>query len=277
MKLQDKLRQTRAERRALLAANFYNLETCRGILTAARELRQPVILQMTRGSIDYMGLGTSTAMARALSVELKVESWLHLDHCDDPGLVKKCLEAGFDSVMIDASDKTLGENVSITRGVVRMAAEYGANVEAELGYVPKPGHDLDGDRFTNPAEAKYFVEETGVDALAVAVGSKHGFYKGEPHLDLERLRMIADATPAYLVLHGGSGIPDASLRAAIRNGIVKVNVATETKDAFTRTLKKVLSNDEEIDLRKTFPEAIEAVKALITRKLETISVKELRA
>ncbi len=277
MKLQDKLKQVQREKKALLAANFYNLETCKGILLAARELKLPVILQLTKSSIDYMGLRMATEIARTLSEELEVESWVHLDHCDNIELLKKCLDAGFDSVMIDASDRPLDENTRITARVVQLARSYGANVEAELGSVPKLGRELEADKFTDPVEAGSFVEETGVDALAVAIGSKHGFYKGEPKLDLKRLAAINAATKVALVLHGGSGIPDESLDRAIELGIVKVNIATETKDIFTRTLKNVLQEREEIDLRKTFPEAINSVKNLIMQKLKVVSrTKERR-
>ena len=274
MKLQDKLIQARKGKKALLAANFYNLETCKGIPSAAKELKQPVILQLTKSSIDYIGLSTAVGIGKTLSNDMDVESWIHLDHCDDFNLIEKCLDAGFDSVMIDASDKSFKENISITKRVVTLAGKYGANVEAELGSDPKLGKELENDKFTDPSEARKFCEETGVDALAVAIGSKHGFYKGEPKLDLERLRQINETADVCLVLHGGSGIPEASIKKAVELGIVKVNVATETKDTFTRTLKNVLSNSEEIDLRKTFPEAVKSVSNLIKEKMQIISIWE---
>ena len=271
MKLQEKFKLVRSEKKALLAANYYNMETCKGILHAARALEQPVILQLTKSSIEYMGLMTAVSIGRKISEELGVESWLHLDHCDEIQLVKKCLEAGFDSVMIDASDKQLEENIKVTKEVVKIAKDFNANVEAELGNVPKLGKELDSDKYTKPEEARYFVENTRVDALAVAIGSKHGFYKGEPKLDLERLKEIQQATNAFLVLHGGSGIPNTSLKKAIELGIVKVNIATEIKDTFTRTLKNVLTKSDEIDLRKTFPEAINSVEKLVKEKLRAIA------
>lgn len=271
MKIQEKLKYVRKEKKALLAANYYNLETCKGIMLAAQEMQQPIILQLTKSSINYMGLKTAVRIGRTLSEELGVESWLHLDHCDEIELIKKCLEEGFDSVMIDASDKSLKDNINITKNVVQMAKKYDANVEAELGNVPKLGSELENDKFTNPDEAKLFVQQTGVDLLAVAIGSKHGFYKGEPKLDLERLKLINHTINIGLVLHGGSGIPGTSLKTAIELGIVKVNVATETKDIFTKTLKNILVDSEEIDLRKTFPKAIDAVKNLIKDKLQIIT------
>ena len=161
MKLQDKLKQARVEKKALLAANFYNLETCKGILLAAKELRQPIILQLTKSSIDYIGLDTAVSIGRTLSHDMDVESWIHLDHCVDLKLIEKYLDAGFDSVMIDASDKTLEENISITKQVVTLAGKYNVNVEAELGSVPKLGKELENDKFTDPEEARKFYEETG--------------------------------------------------------------------------------------------------------------------
>ncbi len=272
MKLSEELKRARENRRALLAANYYNLETCKGILLAAKDLNQPVILQLTSSSIDYMGLKTAVEIGRTLSSQLGVKSWIHLDHSTDIELVEKCLDAGFDSVMIDASDKPFEKNTTITKKVVQLAKNYGVNVEAELGSVPKLGKDLDVDKFTDPDEARRFVQETGIDALAVAIGSKHGFYKGEPKLDFDRLDKISRSTNACLVLHGGSGIPAESLKKAIKLGIVKVNIATETKDTFMRALKVVLQSSEEIDLRKVFPEAIEAVRNLIVQKLNIISL-----
>ena len=271
MNLKEKLKLLQKERKALLAANYYNFETCKGILLAAKELNQPVILQLTKSSINYMGLKTAVCIGRTLSKELDIESWLHLDHCNEIDLIKKCLDVGFDSVMIDASEKSLEENISITKNVVQLAEAYDANVEAELGSVPKLGRELESDKFTNPDEAEFFVRHTKVNLLAVAIGSKHGFYKGEPKLDLERLKLINRIVDIGLVLHGGSGIPGSSLKDAIEFGIVKINVATETKDIFTKTLRNILSNSEEIDLRKTFPAAIDTVKELIIDKLQIIS------
>lgn len=271
MKLQQKLKQVQKQNKALLATNYYNFETCKGILLAAHELKLPVILQLTKSSLDYMGLRTAVRLGRSLSEELNVESWIHLDHCDEIETIKRCLDAGFDSVMIDASDKPFEENIAITQKAVELAKSYDVNVEAELGSVPKLGLDLEEDKFTKPDEAKLFVDETGVNALAVAIGSKHGFYKGEPRLDMDRLKEIQQATNACLVLHGGSGIPESSVKKAIELGMVKVNVATEIKDTFIRALKSILQSSEEIDLRKIFPKATEAVKILIEEKLKMVS------
>lgn len=271
MKLQEKLKSLRNQPAALLATNFYNFETLHGVLQAARNLHYPVILQLTRSSIEYMGLHVAFHMARAAITNTGVEAWIHLDHGDSPELVSQCLDAGFDSVMIDASEKPLDENIVLTRKVVEMARPYGACVEAELGYVAKLGQSTEHKGFTRPEEASRFVRETGVDALAVAIGTAHGFYKQEPRLDLELLSEIHRQTDAALVLHGGSGIPHPVLREAIKAGICKINLATEIKNIFMTTLKTVLKQQNDIDLRKVFPEATRAVTDLVSEKLRVVN------
>src|SRR5450759_492619 len=270
MKLQDKLLQLKAERKAILATNFYNFETLSGILQAASLLRMPVILQLSESSIRYMGLTVATAMAKTDIKEYAVEGWLHLDHGSSVEIVQSCLNEGFDSVMIDASEKSLDENIRITQQVVKIATDYDANVEAELGFVAKLGQKQNKQGFTQPLDATRFVDSTGVHALAIAIGSAHGFYKQAPNLDIELLARISDSIPTPLVLHGSSGIPDAMLQEAIRNGICKINLATETKNTFMLALKKRLKNNSEIDLRVVFPDATQAVVDLITQKLKII-------
>jgi ketose-bisphosphate aldolase len=271
MRLQDKYKELRRTQMALLATNFYNFETLEGVLQAAVRSHSPIILQLTRSSIEYMGLPVAVQMARSVIDHHGVEAWLHLDHGDSFELVARCLDQGFDSVMIDASEKPFFENIKITRKVVGLASKYGACVEAELGYVAKLGQSTEKEGFTLPEEASRFVDETGVDALAVAIGTSHGFYKQEPRLDLERLSRIREATNAALVLHGGSGVPHATLQDAIARGICKVNLATEIKNIFMKTLKSRLENESEIDLRKVFPDAIDAVSKLVAEKLKVVN------
>ena len=172
--LQQKLKEFQHARQALLATNFYNFETLKGVLQAACSERTPVILQLTKSSIAYLGLPVAVKLAEAMLKLYGVEGWVHLDHGDSYELAAQCLDAGFDSVMIDASEKPFRENVAITRRVVKLAKQYGANVEAELGYIAKLGQRAGEIGYTQPHEAKLFVEETGVDALAIAIGSAHG-------------------------------------------------------------------------------------------------------
>ena len=271
MKLQEKLALYGSQGKALLATNFYNFETLSGILQAAKANDRPVILQLSESSIHYLGLNVAFAMAKAALKSYEVEGWIHLDHGGSIEMAKKCLDAGFDSVMIDASEKSFEENIKITSAVVKHAEQYQANVEAELGYVAKLGQVQQTYQFTQPDEAKRFVEATGINALAIAIGSAHGFYKEPPKLQLDLISDIHRVTGAALVLHGGSGIPDDQLREAISRGISKINLATETKNIFMKTLQKILADNEEIDLRKVFPVATSSVVNLISEKLRIIT------
>lgn len=270
MNLQKKFKELEESGSALLATNFYNFETITGVLQAASALNMPLILQASPDTIHYLGVDVAANLARSALKKHKVEGWLHLDHAGSFDLIKQCLDAGFDSVMIDASEKSFEENITITSRVTELAQSYGASVEAELGYVAKLGQSHEKEGFTQPEEAKTFVEKTGVDALAVAIGSAHGFYKKDPELNLDLLDNIHQHVSSALVLHGGSGIPDFRLQESIRRGIRKINLATEIKNIFMQTLRESLKTNKEIDLRKVFPVAIEQVNQLVQNKLMVI-------
>ena len=270
MKLQNKLLELRKEKKAILAANFYNLETLNAIINGARAENASIILQLSESSIDYIGLDLAAQMAKTALKVSGVEGWLHLDHGSNINLVQRCLDAGFDSVMIDASELPLETNIKITKEAVRLAKQYGANVEAELGYIAKLNQSQENAGFTQPDDAKFFVEQTGVNALAVSIGSAHGFYKEEPKLDIQLLSEIRSTIVTPLVLHGSSGIPNEILVSAIKNGITKINLATETKNAFMQKLREDLCNTDEIDLRVVFPKATFRVQELIQNKLKVI-------
>lgn len=271
MTLGEKFRQVQSEKSALLATNFYNFETLHSVGKAARLAQKPLILQLTRSSIEYMGLRQAVNMARTEIAEQNITAWLHLDHGDSVELARQCIEAGFDSVMIDASEQPFATNIATTRQVVELAHARGVLVEAELGYVAKLGQSDQHIGFTDPAQAAEFVAATGVDSLAVAIGTAHGFYKQPPKLDLDRLEQITRAVSVPLVLHGGSGIPDDALREAVERGICKVNLATEIKNAFMRRVRADLTQTDEIDLRKVFPPAMDVVVALVAHKLSVVT------
>lgn len=273
MTLKEKLQTFSAQKRGLLATNYYNIETLHGVLKAASALNQPVILQLTRSSIEYMGLKTAVSLGRTGLEEHNVEGWIHLDHGDSVDLVHSCLDAGFDSVMIDGSELPFNENIKITSEVVKLAAPYKANVEAELGYIAKLGQSNAHQGFTQVNEAKTFVEATGIDALAIAIGTSHGFYKAEPQLQFELLSAIRSSVETVLVLHGGSGVPAALLKEAISRGICKVNLATEIKNIFMKTLQALLADNNEIDLRKVFPKATKKVTELVSEKLKIMETR----
>jgi tagatose 1,6-diphosphate aldolase GatY/KbaY len=270
IKLQDKLVAVQKAGKAILATNFYNTETLLGIANAVVKTQQPIIFQLTKSSIDYMGLELAVQMARTVIKEYGIEGWIHLDHGDSIDLLQRCLDAGFDSVMIDASEKPLSENIAVTQKAVRIAEKYNANIEAELGYIAKLGQSKEHKFYTEVDEAIEFVNATGVNALAVAIGSAHGFYKESPHLAIDRLREIYIALDIPLVLHGSSGISAEMLCDAMSNGICKINLATEIKNAFMKRVQSELAGSTEIDLRKVFPPAIDAVTKVVADKLEII-------
>ncbi len=256
----------------LFAMNFYNLETLQGLLKAAASKKRSIILQVSPSSLEYMGAKVIAPLAKSAAEEFNVNVWLHLDHAKKLETVETALENGFDSIMIDGSELDVEDNINLTKEAVALASWKNVPVEAELGYVAKLGETQEpGKGFTNPEEAKRFVSETGVDALAIAIGTAHGFYKETPKLDFELLRKIREIIPnTVLVLHGSSGLPDNDLIEAINSGINKINVATEFKDAFMTSLKKGICNSDEIDIRKIFPEAIENVCGIAEHKLDLL-------
>lgn len=270
MNMKKRIANCTKEGTALLAANFYNFETLKGIVMAAKATNSNIILQLSESSLQYLSINPAVAMGRALLQEYEVQGWIHLDHGSNINIVKQCLDAGFDSVMIDASEKPLKENIRITKEVVDIAKRYNASVEAELGYIAKLDQEQEAEP-TIASDAAYFANETGIDALAIAIGNAHGFYKQTPKLRLDRLKEIRSVTTCALVLHGSSGIPDDQLKAAIKAGISKINLATETKNTFMKKLQQLLADTDEIDLRKIFPKAIDEVANLITKKIHTIN------
>lgn len=276
MKLQERLQQNKKQGTALLATNFYNFETLTAVLNAAKKSDNDIILQLSESSLKYMGVKIAANLALTAREQFGVKAWLHMDHGNDVSLVKECLDSGFDSVMIDASEKPFDDNIKITKEIVKYAESYGANVEAELGYVAKLGQEQSM-VFTQPSEAKLFVEETGIDALAIAVGTAHGFYSETPKLQLDLIQSINEATTAALVLHGSSGVPDNQLQESVKRGITKINLATEIKNAFMKKLQQVLSETDEIDLRKVFPVATSAAEDLVYNKLNVINSQNLIA
>lgn len=254
---------------AVAALNFYNAETLRAHINAANELDASIILQTTESTINYLGIDLIVSMAAAAAREMSRPVALHLDHGGSFELAERCIDAGYSSVMIDGSKLPFEENIRVTRSVVEIAQKAGVSVEGELGHVTQNDDNANiSDFFTRPEDARVFVGETGVDALAVAIGTAHGFYKGEVKLDLDRLREIRDAVgETALVLHGGSGVPDALMQEAIRNGIAKINFGTELKNAFTLAVKRSLLSSDDIDLRRTFAPAIEAVQRVSASKI----------
>ncbi|WP_027717958.1 class II fructose-1,6-bisphosphate aldolase [Desulfovirgula thermocuniculi] len=266
------LRDAEEQGYAVGAFNCNNMELVQAIVAAAEAERSPVILQASQGAIKYAGLAYLVAMARAAARGVRVPVALHLDHGTSFEQAVRCVAAGFSSVMIDGSHLPLEENIALTRRVVEVARAAGVSVEGELGRIMGAEDEIKVEEreafFTDPAEARYFVERTGVDSLAVSVGTAHGRYQGEPRLDFERLSRIKELVRVPLVLHGASGVPEEAIREAVRRGVRKINIDTEIREAFVGALRRELgAHPQEIDPRKILGPAREAAVEVIRAKM----------
>jgi len=257
---------------AVGAFNINNLEFVQGVVEAAEAERSPVILQASEGAIKYVGLEYSVAIARVAAEMVSVPVAIHLDHGHSFAQAMQCIRAGFSSVMVDGSKYPLDENIALTKKVVEAGHAVGVSVEGELGKITGTEDNVFVSEreslFTDPDEAERFVRETGVDSIAVAIGSAHGHYKLEPKLDFDRLEEIRRRVKIPVVLHGGSGIPDDSVRRAISLGVRKVNINTDNMQAFTDKMREILIADTAVfDPRKVLGPAKEAMKVVIREKI----------
>jgi fructose-bisphosphate aldolase class II len=280
---------------AVGAFNINNMEFMEAIAAAAGGERSPVIVAVSEGAIKYAGFEVLVGLMRVLASRTPVPMSLHLDHGKDPAVIRQCIEGGFTSVMIDASDKEFSENVRVTKSVVESAAARGVSVEAELGRLAGIEDAVSvAERdalLTDPGQAAEFVKRTGVDSLAVSIGTSHGAYKfkGESVLAIDRVKQIRDVIGIPLVLHGASGVsqetvnkatqygaalgkpagvPDDSIREAIRFGVAKVNIDTDMRLAFMASLRETLSTKtSEFDPRKILGPARDAITDVVRGKM----------
>jgi fructose-bisphosphate aldolase class II len=280
---------------AVGAFNINDLEFVQAISSAAAELDSPAILAVSQGAIKYAGFENLVSMVRTVSENMKIEISLHLDHGQDMGIIEKCISGGFTSVMIDGSHLPFEENIAVTREVVEKAKSGGISVEGELGRLAGIEDNVSvaeqDAMFTDPGEAAEFVEKTGVDSLAVAVGTSHGAYKfkGEAKLAMDRLSEIASIVPVPIVLHGASGVnpehvavanefgakigaakgvPDEAISEAVRRGAAKVNIDTDMRIAFTAYIRKSFAEKpENIDPRKYLGAGRDAVCEVVKAKM----------
>lgn len=281
---------------AVGAFNINNLEALNAILSAAEEMNSPVFVAVTSGAIKYAGIHRITALIKAAAKDAKVPVALHLDHGPDIKHVIMCLNEGFTSVMIDGSALPFEKNVAITRRAVKLAHAKKVGVEAELGRL-KGAEDwvkAKANSFTEPDGAKKFIKLTNADYLAVAIGTSHGAYKfkGDARLDIKRLKEINSLLGIPLVLHGASavsktivreagkygakieganGVPDSQIKAAVRNGISKVNTDTDLRLAFMDAVRKFLArNPSEYDPRKILSPAVGLMKDVVVKRIKVL-------
>lgn len=255
---------------AIGAFNVENMEMIKAVLSAAEEMRAPVILQTTPSTVKFGTLETYLAIAEAEARKVSVPVCLHLDHGDSFQLAVQAIHAGYTSVMIDGSHRNFQENIEITKKVVEVAAACGIPVEAELGKVGGKEDDLeaDGDTNTDPEEAREFVDQTEISSLAIAIGTAHGFYAKAPVLDKERVSEIKKIVDIPLVLHGASGLSDEDVMECVQRGMSKVNFATELRVAYADAVKKLLvEKPETYDPKKLDIVGMEAVKELVKNRI----------
>ena len=259
------LRKAQEQGFAVGAFNVENMEMAQAIISAAEELRAPVILQTTPSTVRYAGTGMYAAMVAALAQEATVPVAMHLDHGDSFALCAQALRSGYTSVMIDGSKLPLEENIALTYKVSEMCAP----VEGEIGRVGGKEDDLESDGgYTIPEEAVRFEKESGLFSMAVGVGTAHGFYKEKPQLNKELITTLRGMLQAPMVLHGASGLSDEDVKDCIRRGICKVNFATELRAAYTEGVKAVLAeNPKTFDPKAYGKEARQRVKALVMERM----------
>ena len=229
---------------AICGFDFINLEYVKAIMAGAEELNAPVVLMVTEGGLKYAGLEYAAALGKVAAAKAKVPVVLHLDHCTNFDTIVKAIKLGFSSVMIDASALPYEENMSITKEIVKVAHAVGVSVESELGRVGGKEDNIKVSEtekaLTDPAAARQFSEATQIDCLAVAIGTAHGLYKGEPKLNFELLQQLKATVNIPLVLHGGSDLPEETVRKAVRLGIRKFNVWTDLAVAQITSIRKKL-------------------------------------
>ncbi|MGV2990210.1 tagatose-bisphosphate aldolase subunit GatY [Vibrio sp. E150_011] len=258
---------------AVPAFNIHNLESVHCVLDTAKEMESPVILAGTPSTYQYAGTPELVALVRAAAQDRNMQVALHLDHHTNIDDIEMKVRAGIRSAMIDGSHDTFTNNISITKAVVELCHRFGCSVEAELGQLVGQEDDLVVDSvdepYTDPLQAVEFVNKTGVDSLAIAIGTAHGLYKEKPKLDFERLEKIAQMVTVPLVLHGASGVPADDVSRCISMGITKVNVATELKIAYANTLKDVFANDPTVNDPRIYNiEAKKSMAQVIRQKID---------
>jgi fructose-bisphosphate aldolase class II len=257
--------------------NISNLEGLHGVYNAAKKLNVPVIIGLSEGEEDFVGKDEAVALIKEIREKDNYPIYLNADHHYSFEKVKKAIDAGFDSVIIDAADKTFEENVALTKECVEYAKAFGQNVliEAELGYIGSGSSIKEtipegAGVKTTPEDAKRFVEATGIDMLAPSVGSIHGLIKsGKPHIDAVLIKQIKDAVHIPLVLHGGSGLHDEDFTNAIAAGISIIHINTEIRVAYTEAMKDFIAqNPSETTPYKIMTPAQDAIEKVVTERLK---------
>ncbi len=257
---------------AVGAFNINNMEILQSVIAAAEEKRSPVILQTSEGAIKYAGIDYLAAMVHLAAEKASIPVALHLDHGTTYSTIMKCIKYGWTSVMFDGSHLPLDENIAKTNEIIKVAHACDISVEAELGRLGGIEDNISVDekdaRLTSPDEAVKFVNETGIDYLAIAIGTAHGKYKGEPKLDFDRLQTIKKLVNIPIVLHGASGVPEESIIKATKLGVNKINIDTDIRVAFTDGVKSVVTTSDVFDPRKVLAPAKAGMTEVVKAKID---------
>lgn len=268
----DFIKKAEIEKKAVPAFNIHSLEMIQAVSEATAEMRSPVIIQTSQGTLKHMGIQFIVNNVKIASEFYDIPIALHLDHCTDYDTVIKCIRAGYTSVMVDGSMLSYDRNVAFTKEVIKVAKAINVAVEGEIGKISGTEDEIsikEGQaNLTDPEEAKKFVDDTGLNTLAVAIGTAHGQYKGEPKLDFKRLEKIEKEVDVPLVLHGGSGVPKKSIDKAIKKGMSKINIATDLKISLTNAIKDYFVEHPNInDPRKYLGQGRDILKEVIKEKI----------
>ena len=259
---------------AVGAFNVENMEMVMAVLAAAEQQNSPVIMQTTPGTVKYAGFDFYFANVRTAAERTKIPVVMHLDHGNSFAMAMQAFRAGYTSIMIDGSKLPFEENIDLTKSVVNVCHASNVPVEGELGKVGGKEDDLENDDdnpYTDPQEAKIFVERTGVDSLAIGIGTAHGVYKGIPKVNMEVLSAVRQVVDVPLVMHGTSGVPDEQVRDAVSRGICKVNYATDLRIAFTNGVKEFMANNPKaFDPKKYSTLGMNEVTAYVAQKMEVV-------
>jgi fructose-bisphosphate aldolase class II len=233
------LSQARKKGYAVGAFNIFDFLSARAVIAAANETDTPVILQTSTGTVKQFGVEALGSMLRLVCKAAKVPALVHLDHCSNPEMVKACIDGGWDSVMVDMSERPLEENISITRELAQYAHNKGVGVEGELGIIKGVEENLsyETEQLAGYDDSLRFLEESGVDVFAPAIGTAHGLYKSAVNLNYDLVKRLADTTDTPLVVHGGTGLSDEQFARLIKNGASKINVSTALKYAYIDGLR----------------------------------------
>lgn len=268
--LKDILQKAQNGKYALGSFNVYNYETIKGVYNAIKNQNVDGIIAFGAKYISNMELKEVANLIRTVSSGYSKDIAIHLDHCDDFKLIKEAIDAGFTSVMFDGSQLEYEENVARTKEVCEYAHARGVSVEAELGSIALGDHsneDHAEEQYTNPLQAKDFVERTGVDCLAVSIGTVHGTYKGTPNISLDRLKEIHQLVSIPLVLHGGSGTPENIIKECIQNGICKININTEMSKEAVSLIHQTIKDNEKTHLSQLSVLARDRVTEVATKQI----------